>query len=125
MMDEAELAAIEARARAATGGVWEASNHCSSIYAEADGSFIAEAPHEETQAFIAHAGGDNGDVLRLVAEVRRLRAENAVLKQGHLPGCHQQDGEPVAPCAEMLEASVCAGCVRLSAENRAELEGRG
>jgi hypothetical protein len=81
---ESDLAAIEARARAATGGEWAADEfgnvESSTGYRVVDGMETLDPENCYTEdaangQFIAHCGGDNGDVLRLVAEVRRLRAE--------------------------------------------------
>jgi hypothetical protein len=82
---DSELSAIEARARAATGGDWHYQppkddgvhvpwSHCfGPSISHLGGSSSKQA--DADRQFIAHAGGDSGDVLRLVAEVRRLRAE--------------------------------------------------
>jgi hypothetical protein len=82
---DSELLAIEARARAATGGDWHYQppkddgvhvpwSHCfGPSISHLGGSSSKQA--DADRQFIAHAGGDSGDVLRLVAEVRRLRAE--------------------------------------------------
>jgi len=84
-MDEKELSAIEERARDANqGGWWVDSIDPGSVWGVGDApSPLSGASYpvaqniidHDTADFIAHAGGDNGDVLRLVAEVRRLRAE--------------------------------------------------
>jgi len=80
---DSELLAIEARARAATPGEWEvyAAHNLATPRLSAKREYTRRTIRRsvgispEDMEFIAHAGGDNGDVLRLVAEVRRLRKE--------------------------------------------------
>ncbi len=92
---DSDLDAIEARAKAATGGVWEYRVDMDStgimpdwFSVDSDGtalfSSISGSAHDAK--FIAHCGGDNGYVLRLVAEVRRLNADlfDAERKAVHL-----------------------------------------
>lgn len=73
---DSDLDAIEARAKAATGGVWEfGEEDFILVDGVADIAAICRDNRYANADFISHAGGDNGDVIRLVAEVRRLLAE--------------------------------------------------
>lgn len=87
-MTEEELSAIEARARAATGGVWRVRHRGgdSELVAYAakdsdkftvitdDKQFYPAPMSKANMRAVSYAMGDNGDVLRLVAEVRNMRA---------------------------------------------------
>lgn len=95
-MTDSDLDAIEARAKAASGGNWRYEppkddgvhvpwSFCwGPSISHLGGSSKPQA--DADREFIAHAGGDNGDVLRLVAEVRRLNADlfDAERKAVHL-----------------------------------------
>jgi hypothetical protein len=76
-MSELDLDTIEARANAATGGKWELEERQDgfAILSKIDGGLelaIYELDKPDAE-FIAHA---REDIPKLVAEVRRLRAEN-------------------------------------------------
>lgn len=93
-MTEDELKAIEARAEAATPGPWETGEEvsypgrCAGIWPQGDTWNIVTTdcgvygPELVDAVFIAHA---RTDVPALIAEVRRLRAENANRKPKHTP----------------------------------------
>lgn len=78
-MTQTELEAIKARAAAATPGPWEFDGK-GDIVPDGDKSdFVAMIHYSAEDAeFIAHA---RADVPALVAEVERLRAENAKLDE--------------------------------------------
>lgn len=147
---DSELSAIEARAMAATGGVWRAQlfvKDCdtkayvaSDNSDESDGAWITREicithmPRyggNEDAAFIAHCGGDNGDVLRLVAEVRRLRAELEACDNGDAPNLSNFDTDKWEEIGQVtLSVGTRVKGVVTSAEEvaervRKELEKRG
>lgn len=85
-MDSQRLAEIEARCEAATEGPWEVAWKTDFIWQlDGDGdrfgpiaeAHYAEGNHDNNAAFIAHARDDVPDLL---AEVRRLTAENEAMR---------------------------------------------
>jgi len=91
-VSELDLDAIEARAKAATPGPWDYEHdtelekgcRCGSCLEPIDGRMIVESRKHDMVAvadarFIAHA---REDVPALIAELRRLREENARLRLG-------------------------------------------
>jgi hypothetical protein len=81
-MTEAELAAIEARAEGCTRGPWNvlAIGEGSTLLIEdATGYRFAQVDDGQNRKFIAHA---RTDIPALVAEVRRLRAQVALMVAG-------------------------------------------
>ena len=86
-MTDAELAAIESRANAATAGPWELAGCCISKWTDAgdpEMRIYDEGGHSQADAaFIAAA---REDVPKLLAEVRRLREELKTCRYGVLCG---------------------------------------
>ena len=78
MTDTLDLAAIEARAEAATKGPWESRDYPNDEVWDSKGIWLADVRNEETAAFIAHA---REDIPALLARVRELEAALAEMTE--------------------------------------------
>jgi len=121
-----DLDAIEARAKAATPGPWnyehdtelEKGCRCGSCLEPIDGRMIVESRKHDMVAvadarFIAHA---REDVPALIAELRRLREENARLKAFAEAVVENFDCD----CEELPTGDTCFWCKAKEALRRAK-----
>jgi hypothetical protein len=129
-MDSQRLAEIEARCEAATEGPWEVAWKTDFIWQlDGDGdrfgpiaeAHYAEGNHHNNATFIAHARDDVPDLL---AEVRRLTAENEAGKRERRHARHPQAVHAADRAAWMQCVGVGQGRCQRPAETHTNARGR-